>query len=1327
MATWNPRANELFLKALDLRSRGEREAYLDKACADDAALRAEVDGLLEAGARAGSFLESPARDPAATVDDVTIAERPGTAVGPYKLLEQIGEGAFGAVFLAEQAKPVRRRVALKVLKPGMDSRQVIARFEAERQALAIMDHPNIAKVFDGGTTPSGRPYFVMELVKGVPITEFCDHNHLAPRQRLELFVSVCEAVQHAHQKGIIHRDIKPSNVLVTLHDTTPVVKVIDFGIAKALGQELTEKTLFTGFAQMIGTPLYMSPEQAGQSGLDVDTRSDIYSLGVLLYELLTGTTPFDKERLRQAGYDEIRRIIREEEPVRPSTRVSTLGQTATSVSAQRHSDPKRLSQLLRGELDWIVMKALEKDRNRRYDSAAGFALDVQRYLADEPVAACPPSAWYRFGKLARRNKTALTVAGLLLCAMAALGGGVGWVVRDRAARQAKTANDLELTLERAELLQGQGKRAEALAALDRADLLAGEVPADQARDARRAALKERLDAEARDQEFLARFEDIRLRVQSGVNVEGNHFTGYAAFPEIRDALRRYGIDLGVTLPAEAAARLARPEPVRRNLVAALDECLHQPPGDARTRQWLVAALAAADSDPWRQRVRKAVAGRDGEALEQLAREASVRQQPPSFLLLLAHALPVRMKEARLEFLRRVQRANEGDFWANHALASELAANGRPAEAVRYYTAALALRPKNPGVLLNRGMALRAAGEPDAAVADYRQAIDQTPGYAAPHFNLAQVLWQQGRLDQAVAEYRAAIRARPDFALAHYLLGLALWSRGKLDEGLAELRETVRCEPDDPLAHFAIGIVLRDRGRLDDAMVEYRAAIRLLKDHPALPFGFGPRPWQISDPAAIPAPGWPAAPHFDLGLALWQKGRFDEALAEYREAVRIKPDYAEARLALGNALKDTGRTDDALAEYRAVLRLRPDHAEAHYDLGSTLRTQGRLDDALAELRQAVRLKPDYAEAHCNLGVVLRDLGRLDDAIVEYREATRLNKDLPEAHFDLGQALGRKRRLDEAIAEYREVIRIKPDHVEAHGNLGCALKEKGRLDDALAELRQALRIKPDYAEAHYNLGCALREKGRLDEALAEFREALRLRPEYAEAHCNLGQSLLRRGEFREALAELRRGHELGSRDPHWRYPSAQWVRLCERVVDLDGQLPGFLEGKTTPAGPAERVDLAALCYLKHLNRAAARFYEDAFAAAPALADSLNGCRYNAACAAALAGCGVGQDADSLDDKERARLRRQALDWLRADLLAWGRLLDREPDPAGPMGKASAVLQNWLNDPDLAGVRGPEALARLPEAERRPWQQFWDDAAALRARALAKPAPEKKSDAK
>jgi serine/threonine protein kinase len=367
---------DIFNAALELPAGEQRQAYLDEACGGDDELRQRVEQLLRSHDEAGSFMDSPAEEIAATEAMRPIAERPGMTIGPYKLMEQVGEGGMGVVYVAEQREPVRRKVALKIIKPGMDSKDVIARFEAERQALALMDHPNIAKVLDAGATESGRPYFVMELVRGITITEYCDQHNLTTRERLELFVTVCHAIKHAHQKGVIHRDVKPSNVMVTLHDGKPIPKIIDFGVAKAINQRLTERTIYTQYAQMVGTPLYMSPEQAEMSGLDVDTRTDIYSLGVLLYELLTGTTPFDKQRFRQAAYDEVRRIIREEEPPKPSTRISTLGETGTSISAHRKTDPKRLGQLVRGDLDWIVMKALEKDRTRRYETANDLAADI---------------------------------------------------------------------------------------------------------------------------------------------------------------------------------------------------------------------------------------------------------------------------------------------------------------------------------------------------------------------------------------------------------------------------------------------------------------------------------------------------------------------------------------------------------------------------------------------------------------------------------------------------------------------------------------------------------------------------------------------------------------------------------------------------------------------------------------------------------------------------------------------------------------------------------------------------------------------------------------
>jgi serine/threonine protein kinase/tetratricopeptide (TPR) repeat protein len=515
MASETPSFDTIFCAAIDIPSAEGRADYIARASGDDNELRGRVEKLVAAHFQAGRFMESPASPlpshiaslgpqvmGVATMDE-PIREALGKVIGPYKLLQQIGEGGMGTVFMAEQTHPVQRKVAIKVIKPGMDSRQVIARFEAERQALAMMDHVNIARVLDAGTTSevrgqksevrdqksevrdqkseartdeltrasltsdlcsltpcsltpaSGRPYFVMELVHGEPITKYCDDNHLTPRERLELFVPVCQAIQHAHQKGIIHRDIKPSNVMITLYDGKPFPKVIDFGVAKATEQKLTERTLFTQYGTMVGTLEYMSPEQAEMSSdnVGIDTRSDIYSLGVLLYELLTGNTPLSHKTMKEAAYVEILRMIKEEEPPKPSTRLSDSGEALASISANRHMQPAKLTKLVRGELDWIVMKCLEKNRNRRYETANGIAMDVQRYLADEPVLACPPSTVYRLKKFVRRNKGPMLAASLVLLTLVAGIVGTTWqALRAEQARlaEANRAEGERLAKDRAE-------------------------------------------------------------------------------------------------------------------------------------------------------------------------------------------------------------------------------------------------------------------------------------------------------------------------------------------------------------------------------------------------------------------------------------------------------------------------------------------------------------------------------------------------------------------------------------------------------------------------------------------------------------------------------------------------------------------------------------------------------------------------------------------------------------------------------------------------------------------------------------------------------------
>jgi eukaryotic-like serine/threonine-protein kinase len=470
------REKAVFDAALEVTDPAQRELFLDQACARDAELRAAVEELLATQGDAEQFfaegassltpLASELESAVALTEErseATFEEKPGTIIGRYKLLQKIGEGGCGVVYLAEQNEPIQRRVALKVIKLGMDTKNVIARFEAERQALALMDHPNIARVLDAGATDAGRPFFVMELVSGAKITEYCDRNQLGLEQRLELFIQICHAIQHAHQKGIIHRDIKPSNILVTLHDGVPVPKVIDFGIAKATEERLADKTLFTAHAQLIGTPAYMSPEQMGLNNLDLDTRSDIYSLGVLLYELLTGITPFDTKELLKSGVDEMRRTLREREPTTPSSKLRTLaGEELAKTAMRRHVEPPQLLSQLRGDLDWIIMKALEKDRNRRYETANALAMDVRRYLDHEPVGARPPNRIYRLQKLVRRNRIVFASgAAVVVALIVGLGTSTWLLVRESRLRLA--AENRERISQAAFLIkQGQLQEADRL-------------------------------------------------------------------------------------------------------------------------------------------------------------------------------------------------------------------------------------------------------------------------------------------------------------------------------------------------------------------------------------------------------------------------------------------------------------------------------------------------------------------------------------------------------------------------------------------------------------------------------------------------------------------------------------------------------------------------------------------------------------------------------------------------------------------------------------------------------------------------------------------------
>jgi tetratricopeptide (TPR) repeat protein/serine/threonine protein kinase len=1133
------------------KSPAERAAFLDHACEGNRELRQEVERLLAVHPHAEGFLGRPALHDTAAYGP--LREASGTVIDEYKLLEQIGEGGMGTVWMAQQTEPVKRLVALKLIKAGMDSKQVIARFEAERQALALMDHANIARVLDAGTTSTGRPYFVMDLVKGVPITKYCDEHHLTPRQRLELFLPVCQAVQHAHQKGIIHRDLKPSNMLVALYDGKPVPKVIDFGVAKAAGQSLTDKTLVTGFGNIVGTLEYMSPEQAEINQLDIDTRSDIYALGVLLYELLTGSPPFTRKELTQAGLLEMLRVIREQEPSKPSTKLSTADGLPT-LAANRGTEPAKLTKLVRGELDWIVMKALEKDRNRRYQTANSFAMDVQRYLADEPVLACPPSPGYRLRKLARRNKRALATAVLLSVMVLAVAAVLGWAARDRAARQAALEQEVTQALEEVRNFFNRDKLTEARSALKRAQGL-------MASGAAHKQMRERITQWRADFAMVDQLDEIaliRAMARQGPLAEA------LGEPAYRGAFRRYGLKVEALDP-DQAAELIKTANIRARLVAGLDDwVLSTSAGGFREVDRVLAVLDRADPDPWRGRFRKAFLRRNKNELAALSQDKEALAQPAVTL----HLLGVGLSEAgqihpAVKVLARAQQRHPADFWINYDLAHNLTRLDppQPGEAVGFFRVAVAMRAESPLVHASLGVALWQHGQLAGAERELREAIRLEPAFARAHLNLGVVLREQGRLDDAEAEYREAIRLRPTYALAHNHLGRALASRGQPAAGAAAFqeairlqpnsaparvnlgnlfldqdkfaeaeinyREAIRREPNDPEAYMNLGTLLRRQGKPSEAAAEYREAIRRHPEHAVahnllgnLLFDEGK--WAEAADAyrrAIHLKPDDAGYHNNLGRALHLQGDQEGAAVAHREAIRLKPNFAEAFYSLGRVYSHEGKVAKAEAAYREAIRLKPGYAEAHTNLGNRLLDQGKLPQAEAEYRKGIDLKPELAEAHNGLGSLLLRQGKVDGAVAEFREAIRLRPGRAAAHYNLGIVLFKHVKLADAEAEYLQAIRLKPDYAEAFVNLGNCLQRQGKRTDAEAAYRDAIHHRPSLAVAHYNLGSSLSERGRLADAAVEHRETIKLKPDYAEAHVNLGSVLLRQGKRTDAEAAYR----------------------------------------------------------------------------------------------------------------------------------------------------------------------------------------------------------------
>jgi eukaryotic-like serine/threonine-protein kinase len=939
----------------------DRGAELVRACGGDAVLRAGVETLLRADRDAGGFMGSPTavvRNAGATISP-TPAEQPGEMIGRYRLLEPIGEGGFGSVWMAEQREPVKRRVALKIIKLGMDTRQVIARFEAERQALAMMDHPNIAKVLDAGATETGRPYFVMEYIRGVPILEHCDTEKLDTKARLELFSSVCHAIQHAHQKGIIHRDIKPSNVLVTMHDGVALPKVIDFGIAKATGSELTVKTLFTEHRQMIGTPAYMSPEQAEMSGLDIDTRSDIYALGVLLYELLTGTTPFDSEELMSKGFAEMMRIIREVEPAKPSTRLSSLGDTGARTAQQRDmGDIRKLGLNLRGDLDWIVMKCLEKDRTRRYETANGLAADIQRHMNDEPVTAGPPGAAYRLRKFAKRNRAQVIaggiVAGALVLGVVGTTAGMVWALNEstKATLAAESETKARKAAERisefmtaalragdAEMsgreggTEGAGRDMTILAAMDSAikDVDSGRFKDDPETE---AGVRTTIGIILRSN---GKYDQAKPLLEQALAVRERLFKG--------DDLMVAGSLFNLAEVYRAQGQYAQAEPLYTRALAIREKILG--PDHSSVAQCLnsLAALYRAQghyaqAEPLFTRAlaiyERALGPDDAEVAHTLNSMAVFYKVQGRY----AQAEPLYTRA--LEIYERA-------FGPDHpAVANGLSNranlyNSNPdqfAQAEPLLLRALAIRekafgPDHPGVAMtlnNLGaLYMRQGGHAEAepillrAVAIYERALGRDhPDVLTAKGSLASLYWSQGKLDKSVPLLEAVLQAgekklgRQHPITLHTVanLGVNYMGAGRLTDAIPLLEEAHRASKQNPLLAFAgraLASIYRDQGRFVEAESLDIETLAITEK------AFGP-----DHPDVLKAKG-------NLASLYWSQGKLDKSVPLFEEVLRARepklgrqhPDTLTTMGNLGVNYMDAGRLRDAIPlleeAYRASKR------------------------------------------------------------------------------------------------------------------------------------------------------------------------------------------------------------------------------------------------------------------------------------------------------------------------------------------------------------------------------------------------------------------------
>jgi tetratricopeptide (TPR) repeat protein/tRNA A-37 threonylcarbamoyl transferase component Bud32 len=1235
-------------------------------------------------------------------DGATTVGRPTSSGQRFRILRPHAKGGLGEVFVAHDEE-LHREVALKeIQEQHADQPDSRARFLLEAEITGGLEHPHIVPVYGLGHYPDGRPYYAMRFIRGDSLKDAIGRFHqadtperdvgeraLALRELLGQFVAVCNAVAYAHSRGVLHRDLKPGNVMLGKYGETLVV---DWGLAKVVGQSegasteegtlrpsSTDSAEPTRMGSAIGTPAFMSPEQAAGRLDLLGPASDVYSLGATLYALLTGRAPFEK---------------------------GDAGAILQRVQRGEFPRPRQVKAGVPAALEAICLKAMALRPEQRYGTPLALVDDVEHWLADEPVSAYREPLPTRLGRWRRRHRG--LVAGLTTAVLVALllgGIGVFWLVE----QAAELRRGVEAALDQATERQQQARWDEAEAVLEQAQARLGEGgPQD---------LQERLAQARANLGLVRRLDAARLKAATWV---GDRYDYAATAREYAAAFRDAGLGQEGGDKATMAARI-RDSAIRDQLVAALDDWAFVT-GERRRQAWLLAVARQADPDRRRNRLRDPALWRQPAELERRVRQVQVSQLSPQLLGAIGLVL-LRQGGQAIPLLTAAQRQYPTDFWLTFNLGNALLNAKKPGEAIGYHRAALALRPTAFAVHNNLGLALSAKGDLDRAIACYHKALALEPKLAAAHSNLGIALQAKGDLDGAIACFHKALALDPKHATAHNNLGVALKAKGDLDGAIACFHKALALNPKYALAYNNLGNALKDKGQLDRAIACFHKALAI-------------------DPKHVLA-------HTSLGVALADKGELDKAIACYHKALAINPEFAMAHFSLGNALSAKGERDRAIACWEKALALNPKFAKAHTNLGLALEAKGELDGAIACFQKALALDPKDAKAHTNLGAALAEKGQLARAIACYEKALALDPKLAKAYYNLGNALYAKGELDGAIACYKKALALDPRDAKAHYNLGTALWKKGQLDRAIACYENAVAIDPRLAEAHTNLGNALQAKGQLDRAISCHEKALALDPKGGKTHTNLGnalqakgdldgaiacyhkalaidrklalahgalgQALLLQGRFREARDSTHRSYRLLPARHPLRPRVFQQLRQCERLLVLEAQLPTLLQGKNQPASPAERLEYAGLCQLKKLSAAAARFYTEAFAADPQLADNLAaGHRYLAACAAALAAGGQGQDAGQLTAQQRARLRQQALAWLRADLDRWTKILDS----GNPQARATVQqkLQHWQHGPALAGIRDAAWIVNLPAEELRACRRLWADVAALLQKAQA-----------